>query len=330
MNQNTPFNKPRRQLLGAMAASSFLPAWAQSDYPSKPIRLIVPFAPGGVIDAVARLIADPLSKALGKAVVVENKPGASGNIGSHAVATAEPDGHTLLVGFDGTLVINPHISESMPFKPLSDFSPISRVGDSTLVLLAHPSLGVRNLSELVARSKREPQALAYGTSGTGSTPHIAAEVIAQRLGAKLLHVPYRGGAAALVDVLGNNIPLVFTAIASASQYIATGKLVPLAVASASRFQGLPMVATVAESGIPGYEFNSWVGLLAPANTPAQVISRLNVELAKLLSDTALRKRLSDLGIEAKPGRPGDFYALMQRDYVRYHQVVKSLGLKPTA
>ena len=275
-------------------------AIAQS-YPSKPIRLVVPFTPGGVTDTSGRLIAEQLSKRLGQQVIVDNKPGASGNIGTQQVAAAEGDGYTLLLGFDGTLVINPHVFPKTGFDTLKDFAPIGKIGDAVLILVAHPSSPAKTLKEVIALSKSEKNGLSYGTSGTGGTPHIAGELLRQKTGANLVHVPYKGGGQALTDVLGGNIPLVYTAIASAMPHVKSGKLLPIAVSSAKRASSLPDVATFIENGVADFEANSWVGLLAPAKTPRAIITRLNTELTAVLNDPEVRERLNGMGITAAPG-----------------------------
>src|SRR2546422_797824 len=183
-----------------------------AEFPENPIRLVVPFAPGGVTDTSGRLVADALSKRLGQSIVVENKAGASGNIGTQQVAASPPDGYTLLLGFDGTLVINPHVFAKIPFDALRDFAPVTKLGDATLILVAHPSVPANSLQELIAQAKAKP--FAFGTSGTGGTPHLAGEMLAQRTGAQLTHVPYKGGGQAIIDVIGGQIPLVYTAVAS--------------------------------------------------------------------------------------------------------------------
>jgi tripartite-type tricarboxylate transporter receptor subunit TctC len=234
-------------------------------FPSKPVRIIVPFSPGGVADSSARVISERLAARLGQSVVVENRPGASGNIGAHAVATAAPDGYTLLLGFDGTMVVNPHVYAKLPFDTLRDFAAVTKLGDATLILVAHPSVPAKDLREFLAVAKTRN--FSYGTAGTGSTPHLAGELLAQRSGISLTHVPYKGGGQAMGDVVGGQIPLVFTAIATAQQFVKSGKLKALGVSSARRSSSLPEVATFVESGLDGFVVDSWVGILAPARTP---------------------------------------------------------------
>ena len=320
----------RRQWLQAALAGTAL-AFAGSalaqNYPSKPIRLVVPFTPGGVTDTSGRLIAEQLSKRLGQQVVVDNKPGASGNIGTNQVATAEPDGYTLLLGFDGTMVINPHVFPKTGFDTLKDFAPIGKIGDAVLILVAHPSSPAKTLKEVIALSKSEKNGLSYGTSGTGGTPHIAGELLRQKTGANLVHVPYKGGGQALTDVLGGNIPLVYTAIASAMPHVKSGKLLPIAVSSAKRASSLPDVATFIENGVADFEANSWVGLLAPAKTPRAIITRLNTELTAVLNDPEVKERLNGMGITASPGTAENFGAEISRDLAKYGPVVKAAGIR---
>ena len=301
-------------------------AIAQS-YPSKPIRLVVPFTPGGVTDTSGRLIAEQLSKRLGQQVIVDNKPGASGNIGTQQVAAAEGDGYTLLLGFDGTLVINPHVFPKTGFDTLKDFAPIGKIGDAVLILVANPSFPAKNLKDLIALSKTQAGGLSYGTSGTGGTPHIAGELLRQRTGANLVHVPYKGGGQALTDVLGGNIPLVYTAIAGAIPHVKSGKLLPIAVSSSKRASSMPEVATFIENGVTDFEASSWVGLLAPAKTPRAIITRLNTELNAVLNDPEVKERLNGMGITAAPGTAESFGAELSRDLAKYGPVVKAAGIK---
>ena len=316
-----------RRLALAAAALSLLagPAAAQDSYPGKPIRLVVPFVPGGVTDASGRLIADHLGRRLGQQVIVDNKPGASGNIGTAQVAQAVADGYTLLLAFDGTMVINPHVFAKVPFDTLKDFAPVGKIGNATLILVAHPEVPAKTLQEVIALSKTKP--LPYGTSGIGGTPHIAGEMLAQRTGARLEHVPYKGGGQAMTDVMGGAIPLVYTAVAGAQSHVKAGKLKAIAVSSARRSSSLPDVPTFAEAGVPDLVADSWVGILAPAATPPAVLARLNAELSAVLNDPAVRERLATLGIEPTPGTPEQFRQAMQKDLAAYGPIVKGAGIK---
>jgi tripartite-type tricarboxylate transporter receptor subunit TctC len=332
-----PFQKssPRRHWLKALLATSISAslalgagtAAAQAAYPAKPIRLVVPFAPGGVTDTSGRLIAEQLSKRLGQQVIVDNKPGASGNIGTQMVATAEPDGYTLLLGFDGTMVINPHVFPKVGFDTAKDFAPIGKIGDAILILVSHPGVSAKTLQQVIALSKTQSGGLSYGTSGTGGTPHIAGELLKQRTGANLTHIPYKGGGQAMIDVMGGSIPLVYTAVAGAISHVKSGKLNAVAVSSAQRAPSMPDVPTFMEAGVADFDINSWVGLLAPAKTPRTIVDKLNTELNAVLNDPAVRERLNTLGITASPGGPEKFGRDMARDLSRYAAVVKAANIK---
>ena len=318
-----------RTRLLTFVAACLLPiaALAQGSYPDRPVKLVVPFAPGGVTDTSGRLIAEALGKRLGQTVIVENKAGASGNIGTLGVVNAAPDGYTLVLGFDGTLVINPHVFSPFPFDPQKDLAPVGKIGDATLIIVAHPSLPARTLQELIAYSKKEAKGVSYGTSGVGGTPHIAGELLNQQTGSNLVHVPYKGGGQALGDALGGNIPLVYTAVAGAHQYVKSGKLVAIAVSSAKRSSSLPDVPTFIESGVAGFDVSSWVGILAPAQTPRPIIDRLNRELNAVLASPEIVEKLDTLGIAATPGTPEAFGAQIRADLAKYGKVVKAAGIK---
>jgi tripartite-type tricarboxylate transporter receptor subunit TctC len=328
-----PLHTTRRRWLaaGAIAAATLglapLPAAAQDAWPAKPIRLVVPFTPGGVTDTSGRVIAEFLGKRLGQQVVVDNKPGASGNIGMALVKDAAPDGYTLVLGFDGTMVINPHVFARLPFDSLKDFTPIGKIGNATLILVANPNAPVKTLAELVTVSKATQGGLSFGTSGTGGTPHIAGELLKMRTGANLVHVPYKGGGQALTDVVGGTIPLVYTAVAGAHGFVKNGQVRALGVSGAKRSPSLPDVPTFAEAGVPDFVVDSWVALLAPANLPPAIATRLNTELNAVLNDPEARAKLMTLGIEATPGSGAQFRDEMARDLARYGQVVKAAGIK---
>ena len=325
-------NTNRRTLLStasvlglvAFAAPSAL---AQPAYPTKPIRLVIPFAPGGVTDTSGRAVAEALSKRLGQQVVPDNRPGASGNIGSQIVATAEPDGHTLLLVLDGTFVINPHVYDKVPFDPVADFAPVGKIGDSTIILVAHPGVKARNLREVVALSKSQPGGLSYGTSGNGSITHIAGELLKQRTGANLTHVPYKGGGPAVADVLAGHIPLAFASAASISGHLKSGKLVPIGVPSGKRSPQYPDIPTFAEGGASGFDLNSWVGIVAPAKTPKPILERLNRELNASLNDPQVRDKLAGSGIAAAPASAESFGEVIRRELAAYGPVVKAAGIK---
>src|SRR5688572_21633543 len=300
---------------------------ASAQYPDRPIKLIVPFGAGGVTDTSGRVIAEALSKRLGQPIVVENKAGASGNIGTQQVALAAPDGYTLVLGFDGTIVINPHVFANFPIDVQKDLAPVGKIGDATLIVVAHPSFPAKTLPALIEHAKKDPKGVSYGSSGVGGTPHIVGELLKQRTGANLIHVPYKGGGAAMTDALGGNIPLVFTAVAGAMQHVKANRLVPIAVTSRKRDGALPEVPTFIEGGIADFEATSWVAILAPAKTPRAVVDKLNHELNAVLADPAIVARLEQLGIVATPGTPEALARQISEDLDKYGKVVKSAGIK---
>jgi len=313
------------KLLLSLALCAVAALAAAQEWPSKPLRIIVPFAPAGVTDNAARVIAEPLGARLGQQVITENRAGAGGNLGTQLAAQAEPDGYTLLLGYDGTLVINPHVYAHIPFDTLRDLAPVTKLGDATLLLVAHPGAGVRTLAELIEAAKAKP--FSYGTSGTGNTTHLVAELLKQRTGARLEHVPYKGGGQAIVDVVGGQIPLVFTAVATAQQYVHNGRLVALGVPSAKRSSALPAVPTFQESGLAGFDVSSWVGIFAPARTPKPVIDRLQKELALVLQSAFVKERYAVLGIEPVGNTSAEFAEQVRTDLARWRDVVKAANVK---
>jgi tripartite-type tricarboxylate transporter receptor subunit TctC len=298
------------------------------EYPAKPVRIIVPFAPGGVTDNSARVIAEPLAARLGQQVIVENRPGASGNIGTQAVAQSAPDGYTLVLGFDGTMVINPHVFPKLPFDTLRDFAPVTKLGDAALLLVSHPSVPARNLVEFVVFARKAKSAtFPYGTSGTGGTPHLAGELLKQRTGIPLEHIPYKGGGQAIIDVMGGQIPLVFTAIATAQQYVKARRLTGLGVPGAKRSPALPDVPTFIESGQPGFDVTSWVSILAPTKTPRSVVDKLQREIVAVLRTDPVRERYLVLGIEPVGNTPEQFAEQIRTDLARWEKVVKAANIR---
>lgn len=308
--------------LGLGLASTTL---AAQQYPARSINLIVPFGPGGINDIGARLVADRLGQKLKQPVVVENRPGAAGNIGVAYAARAKPDGYTLLLGNDGPLAINPHIYSQLPFNTLRDFDPITNLGDADMVILASPALQSLTMRDVLAKAKNKP--FTYGSAGTGSSTHLLGEVIAQRASIQLTHVPYKGGSAAIADLLGSHIDLVMTTVPSAMPYLHEGKIRALAVASAARNPSLPDVPTLIESGIKDLVVTSWVGILAPTGTPRATIDLLNQKLVEILADEDLKKRFAELGIKTVGNTPAQFRAQIQDDLERLGQVVKQANVR---
>ncbi len=307
-------------LIGMTAA---LPAGAQ-EYPSKLVRIIVPVPPGGIVDNATRAIADRLGVRLGQQVVMDNRPGANGTIGAQVVAQSASDGYTLLSAVDGTMVVslNPQIFPARSLDTLRDFAPITKLGDAALLLVSHPSVPAKNLAEFIKVARAKPDAFSYGTSGLGSTPHLSGELLNQRAGLRLTHVPYKGGGQALIDAMGGQIPLVFTTVASAQQYVKTGKLTGLGVSSAKRSAALPNTPTFIQGGVPGFDVSAWVGVFAPAKTPRAVVDKLRQEIAAVLTEEPVRASYGTLGIEPVGNTPEQFAQQIRVDLERWARVVK--------
>ena len=315
-----------RIALAVVLASACAVANAQA-WPSKTVRIVVPFSPGGIADNSARTIADKLGAKLGQPVVVENRPGAAGNIGAELVAKSLPDGYTLLLGYDGTIVVNPHIYAKTGFDVLRDFAPITKLGDAGVIVVAHPSVPAKDLRELIALAKAKPGSFSYGSAGTGSSAHLACEMLSQRTGTGLVHVPYKGGGQAIADAVGGQIPLACTAVAGSQQFMKTGRLKGLGLSSANRAAGAPDVPTFIESGLPGFVVDSWVGLLAPANTPRPIVDRLQAETAAILQMPDVKERYSVLGIVPVGNKPEEYAAQIRADLARWGPVVKQANIR---
>lgn len=319
----------RRLASVAMAISSVVaaPSFGQQDYPNKPIRLIVPFPPGGITDGSARVIAERLGARLGQQIVVENRGGAQGNIGSQSVARALPDGYTLLLGVDSTLAVNPHLFAKIPFDPIRDFVPISKLGDINLILVAHPSFAPNNLAELVALDKQKPGTIPFGTAGIGSNGHMLVALLSARTSMQLVHVPYKGGGPAIIDVVGGQIPLVGTGVVSAIQQVRNGSVKAIGVGSANRDPALPNVPTFAESGLPGFLCLGWTGIVAPTGTPRAIIDRLQREIGAALGEKEVRDRYATMGIAAHGTTSEEFAELIRTDLVKWGNVIREAGIK---
>jgi len=301
-------------------------AQAQS-YPTKSIRLIVPFAAGGSTDALARAVGQKLGDNFGQQVIVDNRTGANGNIGTDMVAKANPDGYTLLMAFDATMVINPSAYSKLPFDPVRDFAPITKVASLPLILVAHPSFPASNTKELIAYAKSKP-GINYSSSGHASTPHLAMLMFAQRTGTQFTHIAYKGGGQAVIDVLAGQIPLLATAIPTVHAHIKAGKLKGIALTSAKRHASLPDVGTFAEAGITGFDVSAWYGLLAPAGTPKPVVVRIHDEVVKILATPEMKERfLTTIGGDPVGGTPEQFAADIKSDIARWAKIVNDSGIK---
>ena len=297
------------------------------DFPNRPLRLIVPFGTGGATDSSARAIADRLGQRLGQPVVVDNRPGAGGNVGTRAVAQAAPDGYTLLLGLDATLVLNPFTHASVPFDTQRDFAPVTKMGDFGLLLAANPKLGLKSLADLIRYAKEHPDGVSYSTGGTGSTSHVAGEMLNQLTGMKMVHVPYKSGGAALIDAVSGQIQLSYPGIAGATQYVRNGQLVAIGVSSLQRNPSLPDVPTLAEQGLPGYEAVSWVGILTPAQTPPAIVQRLHTEIVGALREPAVRERFGLLGIRVIGNTPTEFAAEIREEMVQRKKIIESARIR---
>jgi tripartite-type tricarboxylate transporter receptor subunit TctC len=313
--------------LTLVLAFALLPAAHAQTWPAKPIRIVVPFSPGGFADSSARAVADRLAARLGQPVVVENRPGASGNIGTELVAKSAPDGYTLVAAYDGTMVVNPHVYSKLGFDTLKDFTPVTKLGDAAIIVVAHPSLPANNLRELIALARSKPGLLNYGSAGTGSTTHLACEMLNQRAGIELVHIPYKGGSQAIADAVGGQLPLVCTAIATAQQFLRAGRLKGLGISSERRDAALPEVPTFIESGLPGFVVNSWMGILAPAKTPRAVVERLQTEIAAVLQLPEVRERFAVLGIDPVGNKPDEYAAQLKADLDAWGPVVRKAGVR---
>jgi tripartite-type tricarboxylate transporter receptor subunit TctC len=295
-------------------------------YPVKPIKIIVPYSPGGFADSGVRAISEALGTRLGTSIVIENRPGASGVIGVMAVSGAPADGYTLLLGFDGTLITYPYMVSKPPFQVLKDLSAISKIGDSAMVLAAHPSLPAKNIAELIDLSRQKGLPLPYGSSGLGSTPHLAGELFKARTNVALEHIAYKGGGQATIDTLGGQIPMVFTTLATVQQYIKSGKLNALGVTSAKRLSALPDTPTFIEGGVPGFVLSTWIGLFAPPATPKAILEKIQTELSKVLVMPSVKERLATLGIEPSGNTHEQFIEQISSDLAMWGPIVKKANI----
>jgi tripartite-type tricarboxylate transporter receptor subunit TctC len=297
------------------------------NYPNRPIKVVVPYAAGGLPDTIARLVGAKLGESLGQQLVVENRGGAGGIVGSVEVAKSPPDGYALLVADVGQIAINPHLFSKLPYEPLKDLAPVSLVGTSALYLVAHASVRANNFRELVALARAEPGRLNYGSSGTGSIHHLATEALKAALGLDMVHVPYKGTGQSVPALLGGQVALLYAALPSIEPHVKAGKVKILAVSTSQRSPQTPDVPTVAEMGVPGYEFVAEIGVLAPAGTPAEIIGLLSREISKAVKQADLVQRFAQLGIDPVGSTPEEYAAINRADYEKFARVVKISGVK---
>lgn len=316
----------KKAMLASVLFLQTLSAAADEAYPSKPIKFVVPYPPGGPTDAMARLIQAPLQAKLKTPVIIDNRGGAGGNIGSDFVAKSAPDGHTILLAASGPMAVNKTLYKSIPFDALKDFAPVIQISAFPLVLEVHPSVPVTNLKQFIALAKEKPAELSFASAGNGTPQHLAGELFNASTGTKLQHIPYKGAGPALNDVVGGHVKVMVDILGSSVQFIKAGKLRPIAVTTAERSPALPDVPTLAEAGLAGYEFSAWHGIVAPAATPKPVIGKLNQALNEIFADPEFRKRWEELGTRAVGGTPEAFGALMKSEATKLGKLVKDVGV----
>lgn len=316
-------------IFAAALTMSFDAAQAQTTtaYPNKPIRLVVPFTPGGSTDILARAIGQELTKAWGQSVIIDNVPGAGGSIGAEKVAKASADGYTLLMGHIGTLAVNPSLYPKLAYDPVKDFAPVAWVARVPNVLVVHPSVPAKNVKELVALAKSKPGQLNYSTGGNGSAAHLATEYFKMRTETSMLHIPYRGAAPAVTDLIGGQVQVLFTGAPALMGHIKSGQIRALAVSSPQRMDALPNVPTVSESGYKDFEADQWYGVVAPAGTPSDIIAKLNAQINQSLNAAELKTRLNSEGAVATPSTPEVFGKLIKSEITRWKPVMSSGRVK---
>ncbi|OGA47143.1 MAG: hypothetical protein A3F74_27740 [Betaproteobacteria bacterium RIFCSPLOWO2_12_FULL_62_58] len=327
-------NSERQSLLLTIALACTLilvlfnrPVYAQS-YPTKPIRLIVPSPPGGAVDILSRIVGEKLAPAVGQQIVVDNRAGANGTIGTEICAKAPPDGYTLVMGYVGPIAVNISLYRKLPYDPVKDLAPVTLVAQAPQVLVAHPSLPAQTVQQLIRLAKSKPGQLTFGSPGAGSGGHLTMELFKTITGLDLVHVPYKGAAPALTDLLGGQITLMLSSTIGSQRYVKDGKLKALAVTGRSRSSALPEVPTMIESGLDRFESTSWFGVLAPAGTPREIISRLSDEITKILRMQDVRSRLASLGAEPSGKAPDEFAAYIKTEIAKWGKVIKNAGIEP--
>ena len=326
MSQPVSITRRRAVLASAATLLGGVSPWALAAWPESTITLIVPWAPGGSTDILARTLSEQLTKSLGQTVIVDNKAGASGNIGSNMVAKAKPDGYTLLVGSMSTHAMNPALIPNMPFKGVDDFTPIAQIANVVNTMVVNPSVPAKTVKEFIAYAKANPGKLAYASAGPGSTNHLAAVLFEKAAGIEMLHVPYKGGAPAVLDTVGNQTQVLFSAGTQTLPHVKSGKLRLLAVTEAKRSALLPDVPTVGET-LPGYEMSVWYGAFGPVGLPRDLANRLNAEINKAMALPDIKARMDSMGVEVVRSTPQDFAGVLQRDADRYGKTIRELGIK---
>ena len=305
-----------------IATAATAPAQATTSWPTKPVTIVVPFAPGGGTDLGARLVAQKLGTRWGQSVVVENKTGAGGVVGVDAVARARPDGYTLLVGNVGTQSINPTLYKKLPYDPDKALAPVGLIADLPFFVLAYPGLPANNVTELIALARKSPGKIGYASSGNGGMPHLSGEIFQAMSGTQLLHVPYKGGGVAMTDLIAGHVQLLFASVLESIGHVKAGKLKALAVTTSVRSSVMPDVPTVAESGLPGYDTSSWLALMAPAGTPKDVVEKISADLQAVLADESTRHALAEQGAIPRSSTPQQLQARIDAERKRYARVIQ--------
>ena len=311
-------------LVGALA---WLPNAGAQEYPTKPIRLVITYPPGGNTDLVGRALALKLGEFMGQQVVVDNRGGAGGVLGSMITAQSAPDGYTIMLGTSAGMVINPLLSRKLTYDPVRDFAPVSMVVIVPQLLVINPQLPVKNVRELIAFAKAKPGYLNAGSSGVGTPNHFGTELLKWLAGVDIVHVPYKGGAPALTDLLGGQIQMAFSSVPAVLPHIKAGRLVALGVGSAKRSPALPNIPTIAEAGVPGYEYTTWYGVFAPAKTPRTLITRLNAEIVKAMETPDIKDRFTALGGDPDPGTPEELRAYMANESAKWAKIIKAANIR---
>ena len=315
-----------RRFLAALALLAALPLAHAQGWPTKPVKIVVPFPAGGPTDVLTRVLGEKLAQALGQPVVIENKPGAGGSIGADLAAKSPPDGYTLLMATGSTHSVGPYLNPRLPYDPVKDFTPVIYVGYATNILLVSPKLGVGSVRELIEAAKKEP--LNYATSGIGSVAHLTSEMFAAQAGVKLTHVPYKGTQQSITDIASGQVAMLFDNVLTAKQHIDSGRLKGIAISSLQRSSIVPDIPTIDESGLPGFDSWNYFGIFGPAGMPPPVVQRVNAEMNKILADPGVKERFKQLGFEITGGTPQQFAEVMASESRRWGKVIRDANIKP--
>jgi tripartite-type tricarboxylate transporter receptor subunit TctC len=315
------------RLFALMALAAWVPHVQAQAYPSKPIRIVVPVATGGIADYYSRVIGSKLQETWGQPVVVENRAGGGGSIGSDIVAKSSPDGYTMVMGFVGSHAVNPYLIKNMPYDPQRDFVPVAMTIEAEGMLAVHPSVAINTVADLIAMAKAHPGKLSYASGGIGTASHLAGELFKSMTGTDIVHIPYKGNAPAIADLIGGQTHLTFATMPTVVTHVRAGKLRGVAVIGSTRSAAAPQLPTIAESGVPGFSVNNWIGLFAPAGTPGDIVRKVNAEVMRIMRLPAIAKRMEVEGERFTPNTPEEFAAFVRAEVVKWGKVVKDAGLK---